>query len=674
MKIVPASQRAVASPAKALTAVIEPLLSSALNNAMEMLQRLFPHVEQGLKKKRDGVSGILDDLLQSEDEGSSVCITNKGQKNTGPSASALHLNRSALQQPTSFRPRLLLCGTSGSGQTSHLAPAILHALEKFTVYTLDVAVLYGVSSATPEEACAQVFCEARRTAPSILYIPHIQCWWDTVSSTLKATFISLLQDIPSFCPCLLLATCSFPHHTLYAEVQDLFHVEYGEVFDVLLPSREERHRFFEDLILNQAAKAPTSKRDAVLQALEVLPVSPPPPPRQLSEQEMQKLEEEEEGTLRELRLFLRDVTNRLAQDKRFKAFTKPVDTEEVPDYTTVIKQPMDLSTVLSQIDLHKYETVVAYLQDVDLIWQNALEYNPDRDPSDRLIRHRACALKDTVHAIIRDELDEDFEKICAEIKESRIRRGSTSSRFTPAYYHVLPKVSATVEQKTSDPAPSKDATPVPAQAVISPRQTGINTEEDGNLAESEDAEKMKDVECESMETDGCARAEEPTESTVVAQNYNIPNEGQEPDNTASAEDEVVNVETIQNNATDGHNDVQESESSEPKRTEPSAEDNTGTEFRLKRMTRGFKMQAEQQSLISVDAAMKILEQKNMPLIVDHNKLKELLQRVVDMTEGYEVSQLEKLYALLCQSIYRHRKDYDKTALIQEMSKEVEEFS
>lgn len=52
--------------------------------------------------------------------------------------------------------------------------------------------------------------------------------------------------------------------------------------------------------------------------------------------------------------------------------------------------------------------------------------------------------------------------------------GSTSSRFTPAYYHVLPKMSATVEQ-TCDPAPSKDATPVPAQAVISPRQTGINT-------------------------------------------------------------------------------------------------------------------------------------------------------------------------------------------------------
>lgn len=72
---------------------------------------------------------------------------------------------------------------------------------------------------------------------------------------------------------------------------------------------------------------------SVLRALEILPLAPPPVPRQLSEQEQQKLEEQEEDTLRELRLFLRDVTNRLAQDKRFKAFTKPVDTEEVRVFT-----------------------------------------------------------------------------------------------------------------------------------------------------------------------------------------------------------------------------------------------------------------------------------------------------------------------------------------------------
>lgn len=65
----------------------------------------------------------------------------------------------------------------------------------------------------------QLFCEAKRTSPSILYIPHMQRWWDTVSSALRATFLSLLQDIPSFTPILLLATCSLPYHSLYTEVR-----------------------------------------------------------------------------------------------------------------------------------------------------------------------------------------------------------------------------------------------------------------------------------------------------------------------------------------------------------------------------------------------------------------------------------------------------------------------
>lgn len=68
---------------------------------------------------------------------------------------------------------------------------------------------------------------------------------------------------------------------------------------------------------------------SVLSALEVLPVAPPLPPRQLTEEEAKRLEEQEEDTLRELRLFLRDITTRLSTDKRFKAFLKPVDLEEV---------------------------------------------------------------------------------------------------------------------------------------------------------------------------------------------------------------------------------------------------------------------------------------------------------------------------------------------------------
>lgn len=54
-----------------------------------------------------------------------------------------------------------------------------------------------------------------------------------------------------------------------------------------------------------------------------------PGPKVLSAEEQRRLAEQEENTLRELRLFLRDVTKRLATDKRFNIFSKPVDIEEV---------------------------------------------------------------------------------------------------------------------------------------------------------------------------------------------------------------------------------------------------------------------------------------------------------------------------------------------------------
>eukprot|EP00063_Salmo_salar_P066893 XP_014041728.1 PREDICTED: ATPase family AAA domain-containing protein 2-like isoform X2 [Salmo salar] len=159
-KTVPASQRAVSSPAKALTPVVQPLLGAALQTVLGTVSRLFPHAEQGLKRdKRDnGVlpAGVLDaDLLHSEEEDSSVCINGLSHK-AKAAGGFLHFSRSVLNQPTSYRPRLLLAGRPGSGQSSHLAPAVLHALEKFTVYTLDMAVLFGVSTTSPEEACAQV--------------------------------------------------------------------------------------------------------------------------------------------------------------------------------------------------------------------------------------------------------------------------------------------------------------------------------------------------------------------------------------------------------------------------------------------------------------------------------------------------------------------------------------
>ncbi len=73
-----------------------------------------------------------------------------------PSARYLSVSSHPHAIPPVHRPRLLVSGLEGMGQSSHLAPAILHALEDFHIQTLDLPALFAVSSKTPEEACTQV--------------------------------------------------------------------------------------------------------------------------------------------------------------------------------------------------------------------------------------------------------------------------------------------------------------------------------------------------------------------------------------------------------------------------------------------------------------------------------------------------------------------------------------
>ncbi|XP_071269069.1 ATPase family AAA domain-containing protein 2B isoform X1 [Salvelinus alpinus] len=455
--IVPASQRAQAPPGRALAPNIRPLLANTLDTVLEVLLRVFPHAESQHRESRGDIDNLLEEEFSEEEtDGAAPSIYHlqpgSPKMHTHPSTAHtpfLHFTTSALHQPTSYRPRLLLAGPPGSGQGSHLAPAVLHYLDKLSVHRLDLPTLYSVSAKTPEESCAQVFCEARRSVPSVVFMPHICDWWDSVSDTVKNTFLSLLQDVPSFTPLLILATTETCYTQLPQEVKLMFQRTYGEVVSLSPPGEEDRRRFFTDLLLVQAARASLPRRHTALQCEEVLPVAETLDARVLSPEEQRRLADQEENTLRELRLFLRDVTRRLAVDKRFNIFSKPVDIEEVSDYLEVIRQPMDLSTVMTKIDTHKYLTANDFLVDIDLICSNALEYNPDKDPSDKIIRHRACSLKDTAHAMLASELDPEFHRVCEDIKESRRKRDLQ----TPA----LPPVSPAAVVTTRKPAVEENA-------------------------------------------------------------------------------------------------------------------------------------------------------------------------------------------------------------------------
>jgi SpoVK/Ycf46/Vps4 family AAA+-type ATPase len=103
-----------------------------------------------------------------------------------------------------YRPRILIHGPQGMGQ-AWLGPAILHHLEGFHVQSLDLGTLMGDSSRTVEAGLVQLFVEAKRHQPSVIFIPSLNQWSAAISDTARSTLNALLDGVPSSDPILILA-------------------------------------------------------------------------------------------------------------------------------------------------------------------------------------------------------------------------------------------------------------------------------------------------------------------------------------------------------------------------------------------------------------------------------------------------------------------------------------
>uniref|UniRef100_A0A8C7GCR1 ATPase family AAA domain-containing protein 2 n=1 Tax=Oncorhynchus kisutch TaxID=8019 RepID=A0A8C7GCR1_ONCKI len=689
--IVPASQRAQAPPGRALAPNIRPLLANTLATVLEVLLRVFPHAETRHGESRGGNLFIFLLLPLSLLPGTpSIYNLQPGSPKTHAHTPVLHFTISALHQPTSYRPRLLLAGPPGSGQSSHLAPAVLHHLDKLSVHLLDLPTLYSVSAKTPEESCAQVFREACRSVPSVVFMPHICDWWDSVSDTVKNTFFSLLQDVPSFTPLLILATTETCYTQLPQEVKLMFQTTYGEVVSLSSPGEEDRRRFFMDLLLVQAARAPSHRRHKALLCEEVLPVAEVPGPRVLSHEEQLRLADQEENTLRELRLFLRDVTKRLAIDKRFNIFSKPVDIEEVSDYLEVIIQPMDLSTVMTKIDTHKYLTAKNFLVDIDLICSNALEYNPDKEPSDKIIRHRACSLKDTAHAMLASELDPEFNRMCEEIKESRRKRGeehkhthqnpcsevwcgctSISSVFhvteltNSFFFSLLP---AHIKRKAR-------RRPSWGRGIIRKKKNykkGTEEEEDEGAEPKPETAVPSDSCLTQDEESSCDTMDpQPNGHHTHPHTYGISTEEESSNEVQSKTEQQSSVPTpatarpVPRECVNGNESMDSLDSQALKSSEtewPTAVEGEASASAVSRGTQERRLQDGRTGDAEMGKEEQDREGTEVLSVVNFDLFLALLDTVVQRSEGYSVERLERLFSLLSQCIYQHRLDYDKTRL------------
>ncbi|KAG0380438.1 Bromodomain and PHD finger-containing protein 1 [Mortierella sp. AD032] len=78
---------------------------------------------------------------------------------------------------------------------------------------------------------------------------------------------------------------------------------------------------------------------------------------------------------KELNVVCHKLLDNFIKRDSYVLFSQPVDPTMVPDYATIIKNPMDLSTMRSKVDRNFYPTIDEFLKDFQLVCDNARLYN-----------------------------------------------------------------------------------------------------------------------------------------------------------------------------------------------------------------------------------------------------------------------------------------------------------
>ena len=328
-------------------------------------------------------------------------VFRQGASGSGTSAKVVHSRRR--------QTRAVFCGDPGNGQEA-LAAAVLHSLEDLPTFPLDLpGLIADAAHPNAAEACIMRMRSAQRSAPSVVYLPFAAAWWMEAGEAMRSALRMALRAVPASCPLIFLASADLPFDEMDATLRDLLipcqqrsgpfallDEVVQHVHHLSAPTFEDRSAIFAPLeerlvevwTVDPIATATVDSdgietRERILArrttretAPLVVAALPAPVARVTDPAELKQIRKAEEQTLRELRIILRRCLRTLCKERRFVLFVEPVDEEEVPDYREIIATPMCLEYMMEKVDDAEYDSLEAFMSDLDLIANNAKAYNP----------------------------------------------------------------------------------------------------------------------------------------------------------------------------------------------------------------------------------------------------------------------------------------------------------
>lgn len=333
-KMVPSSQRTATAAANPLPKSIEPLLRRPLADIIKRINELIPRrkpltaLEEAEYDDREDEKGFERETTMRTFESSRI-----------------------------FRPRLLITGLQGMGQ-QYLGAALLSKIEGLHVQSFDLPTILEDSTRSPEAAITQLFTEVRRHKPSMIYIPAVDVWYNTLPPAATKTFKLLLRSIGANEAIMLLGVMELEDEDTKPDRQmlvDLFGFSLNNQFELQRPDHEGRAEFFSP-ISQYIRMSPVDFPDLENRKKRVLPVLEPAPvvqpvldPKELAAREKAQ-RKQDQLTLNKLKSLIQPIMDNLK--KKHRRFFKPVLD---PNWWAYLLDEQDPNRVTSDLDREQQE-------------------------------------------------------------------------------------------------------------------------------------------------------------------------------------------------------------------------------------------------------------------------------------------------------------------------------
>ncbi|ETI25778.1 hypothetical protein G647_02552 [Cladophialophora carrionii CBS 160.54] len=299
-KMTPSSERSASSGAAPLPASVAPLLQSQLEEIQRVLAEMLP--------QRKRLTALEEAQFEDVADGGSFGRERMQQ---------------AFETSRVFRPRLLIHGKLGMGQ-QYVASALLNHFEGLHVQALDIPTLFSDTASSPEATIIRLFSEVKMHKPSVIYIPNVQEWYNTVGPAVISTFVGLLRSIKPTDPVLLLGFAEGDYDDMDESMRrEFFGYSKKNQFPLREPGHAERAEFFRH-VKSYISTAPDDfpdpehRKKRELEKLDVAPPEPEKPKAPPSKEELKAQKRRDRQTLNLLKIRLQPIMDQIRT--KYKTF------------------------------------------------------------------------------------------------------------------------------------------------------------------------------------------------------------------------------------------------------------------------------------------------------------------------------------------------------------------